>query len=632
MNSRVALLCTCVVYVTLVQGQLPNRSPDSRYQYSTDMDQEGKYVLRWGFNSSDIWFEAQVQTLGFVGFGISQSGRMFPADVVVGWIANEQAYFRDYHTERYGHPNGNETTDWFGDYGYEENGWTVLGFHRALDTCDTVGDIKIDKTTMKLIYSYDPVDPDANSATPLFHHDYRGSKSVSLLNPSPVSFPPDADVIDFTNENFTIPSDRESSYHCRVFDLSAVPDKYHIIKAAAVYSPGTETFVEYMALYRCRHPDPASILAAGSIVDNSGIQLTYTAMLRPNDAAFLSMGNIISPNWLQFLPPGESSFTQKAYCSERCLGWGFRGSGNAIPMTIVGAQFHVHGLGKAMKLRHFSRTGGQSFAENPWLVHDDHFDARQQTFNFADQRRNVSYFDHMLLECTYDTNERSGPTFGGWNIRDELCRAYVLYYPRKSIEGCMSWSNYDQLRSTNGTRIPGNQVFQTLINTDWTGNNVMRRNLRSSLDESIENAQLCNRLDAAYRKATKLVVHASSRQHMSRLNDVISSILVVLAYGFPGVGERVHADTCREVISGVSNGASLAICSGERLRKVVLASADLEPCNLISVMKALSLREPAEYISASNLGGAEMCPVGPLRLERRVPRAERRRMISFRTF
>ncbi|XP_052787977.1 DBH-like monooxygenase protein 1 [Mya arenaria] len=551
MNSRVALLCTCVVYVTLVQGQLPNRSPDSRYQYSTDMDQEGKYVLRWGFNSSDIWFEAQVQTLGFVGFGISQSGRMFPADVVVGWIANEQAYFRDYHTERYGHPNGNETTDWFGDYGYEENGWTVLGFHRALDTCDTVGDIKIDKTTMKLIYSYDPVDPDANSATPLFHHDYRGSKSVSLLNPSPVSFPPDADVIDFTNENFTIPSDRESSYHCRVFDLSAVPDKYHIIKAAAVYSPGTETFVEYMALYRCRHPDPASILAAGSsfncfsdapdhvqfcrehvasfghgqkdfflpedmgipiggpeeanvyvlathyqndgfetgIVDNSGIQLTYTAMLRPNDAAFLSMGNIISPNWLQFLPPGESSFTQKAYCSERCLGWGFRGSGNAIPMTIVGAQFHVHGLGKAMKLRHFSRTGGQSFAENPWLVHDDHFDARQQTFNFADQRRNVSYFDHMLLECTYDTNERSGPTFGGWNIRDELCRAYVLYYPRKSIEGCMSWSNYDQLRSTNGTRIPGNQVFQTLINTDWTGNNVMRRNLRSSLDESIENAQ-----------------------------------------------------------------------------------------------------------------------------------------------
>ena len=56
-------------------------------------------------------------------------------------------------------------------------------------------------------------------------------------------------------------------------------------------------------------------------MDNSGILLTYTAQLRAHDAAFLSMGNIISQNWLQYIPPGDSQFTQNAYCSQRCLNW-----------------------------------------------------------------------------------------------------------------------------------------------------------------------------------------------------------------------------------------------------------------------------------------------------------------------
>lgn len=50
--------------------------------------------------------------------------------------------FQDYHTERY-EPTVDTSQDWLVDYGYEEAGWTVLGFTRALDTCDTAGDFKI---------------------------------------------------------------------------------------------------------------------------------------------------------------------------------------------------------------------------------------------------------------------------------------------------------------------------------------------------------------------------------------------------------------------------------------------------------------------------------------------------------
>lgn len=52
-------------------------------------------------------------------------------------------HLQDYHTLEYGHPTLDQSQDWFIDYGYEENGWTVLGFHRRLDTCDAIGDRKI---------------------------------------------------------------------------------------------------------------------------------------------------------------------------------------------------------------------------------------------------------------------------------------------------------------------------------------------------------------------------------------------------------------------------------------------------------------------------------------------------------
>ena len=53
------------------------------------------------------------------------------------------SFIQDYHTTRYGHPTLDTSQNWFIDYGYEENGWTVLGFHRRLDTCDVTDDRKI---------------------------------------------------------------------------------------------------------------------------------------------------------------------------------------------------------------------------------------------------------------------------------------------------------------------------------------------------------------------------------------------------------------------------------------------------------------------------------------------------------
>ena len=35
----------------------------------------------------------QVETTGYVGFGISPNGKMWPSDVVIGWVTDRHAFF-----------------------------------------------------------------------------------------------------------------------------------------------------------------------------------------------------------------------------------------------------------------------------------------------------------------------------------------------------------------------------------------------------------------------------------------------------------------------------------------------------------------------------------------------------------
>ena len=78
---------------------------------------------------------------------------------------------------------------------------------------------------------------------------------------------------------------------------------------------------------------------------------------------------------------------------------------------------------------------------------------------------------------------------GGWKKENELCRAYVLYYPRKKLESCLSWSNYDQLKNERGQTVDAKNIFSSLKATDWTNNDLMRNNLKTSLRSSVEMEQ-----------------------------------------------------------------------------------------------------------------------------------------------
>lgn len=60
--------------------------PTEEFDHQYQLDQNGHFWLFWKVNGSNITFETHVMTRGYVGFGISPNGNMYPSDVIVGWV------------------------------------------------------------------------------------------------------------------------------------------------------------------------------------------------------------------------------------------------------------------------------------------------------------------------------------------------------------------------------------------------------------------------------------------------------------------------------------------------------------------------------------------------------------------
>ena len=72
-------------------AQIPGVRPTESFKHSAVLDKN--YTLFWNYNDTHVTFEAHVKTKGYVGFGISDKGRMYPGDVVVGWVDNGVTHF-----------------------------------------------------------------------------------------------------------------------------------------------------------------------------------------------------------------------------------------------------------------------------------------------------------------------------------------------------------------------------------------------------------------------------------------------------------------------------------------------------------------------------------------------------------
>ncbi|XP_060804864.1 MOXD1 homolog 1 [Amyelois transitella] len=179
--------------------------------------------------------------------------------------------------------------------------------------------------------------------------------------------------------------------------------------------------------------------ALHEVLDNSGIRVLYTPVLRQHDGALLGAG--IGVSALHLIPPKQPQYRTVGICSSEC-------TSSIMPETginIVSVLLHAHGTARKIALRHVRDS-----TELPIISEESAYDARYQQSRVVPGGRKFMKGDILITECTYDTTSRDKPILGGYSTSQEMCLSFVLYYPRTELAGCYSMTPVEEFFETFG--------------------------------------------------------------------------------------------------------------------------------------------------------------------------------------
>eukprot|EP00062_Callorhinchus_milii_P013958 gi/632962755/ref/XP_007897496.1/ PREDICTED: DBH-like monooxygenase protein 1 [Callorhinchus milii] len=480
------------------------------FSHCAVLDAKGKYHLRWKHDNQSVTFELEVETRGYVGFGLSPSGSMAWSDIVIGGVANGQPYLKDYNTLNIdGKVREDDQQDYQLEYGMENNTHTILAFSRNLKTCDN-NDKIITDNTVRVIWAYHPEDVGRDG--PKYHSLNRGRKSLHLLDPDMDRvIPSDLLAFDIRHYNISVP-EKDTTYWCQIFKLPELNKKHHVIKVEPIIQKGHEPLVHHILLYQCHsslndsavgishecyHPnmpdefdicesvifawaiggkgfsypsnaglsigtatDPVYVMMEihydnptyqEGLIDSSGLKLFYTPKLRKYDAGIIETGVWVS--LYHMIPPDMPKYISQGHCTVECLEEALSHE-NPSGIHVFAVLLHSHLAGRALRTRHF-RHG----VEQPLLAHDDEFDFNFQEFRYLQEERVLLPGDSLVTECQYNTSSRSNMTWGGLSTRDEMCLSYLLYYPKIDLARCESLPEITQQLKFIGVK----EIYQPVV-------------------------------------------------------------------------------------------------------------------------------------------------------------------------
>ncbi|XP_049677799.1 putative DBH-like monooxygenase protein 2 [Accipiter gentilis] len=451
-------------------------------RFSIFLDPSNMVYLRWDHDEQELMtFELQVRTTGWVAFGFSPHGELPGSDIVIGGVfPNGSIYFSDCHVV------DEATLEEDGSQDYQllsvtenETSITVL-FKRHLRTCDP-NDQDITMDTARLVTAFGTDD------TVQFFEGQRFSKSVFLMRyrgPSDLTDPKIFFTYDLKLDNFAVPVE-ETMYACNFIPLPMVKQKHHIYKFEPVITPHNITLVHHILVYACgnasvlpsgvddcyganpdfalcsqvlvgwavggeayQFPDEAAVsigtpwdphyvrleihysnfgLLPG-LIDSSGLRIYYTPELRQYDVGVLQTGIFIFP--VHFIPPGAESYRSYGLCNSSQFD---EMNGMLVPdLHVFAYLLHTHLSGRGVKAAQY-RNGEQLRI----ICEDNKYDFRLQEIRDMKEIFRIKPGDEILVECTFQTLDRSGITFGGLSTMDEMCLTFLFYYPRNNISSCM---------------------------------------------------------------------------------------------------------------------------------------------------------------------------------------------------
>jgi len=292
---------------------------------------------------------------------------------------------------------------------HESGGKTLLKFKRKFDTCDP-RDRKLEVGSTKVVFAYHSEDP--VSSTEMKHHEFRGAKTILLLNNMDKRNINETGwrKFDFTAKNVTIPV-KETTYWCSLLKGPELRSKHHITKVVPNIQKGNEGFVHHLTLFECfgnfnesdfnhgvdcsqRANMPylkcrSSTIVAGWAVggdgfyfpshagypigasdspknfllemhydnpqhiqgqrDSSGLSIYYTDKLRKYDAGNAAVGVRVK-GWM-IVPPKQKNWISVGYCMHQCTESSLKSTG--LPgggINVFASVLHTHLAGKIITI------------------------------------------------------------------------------------------------------------------------------------------------------------------------------------------------------------------------------------------------------------------------------------------
>ncbi|XP_056261677.1 DBH-like monooxygenase protein 2 homolog [Seriola aureovittata] len=503
MRSLLPFLC---LFLARTKGAVAS---DPSMPFMVYLDQDHLVCLKWGFDNlqGNIVFKLTVNTTGWVSFGMSPNGGMKGSDIVIGGLGPSGSYFSD----RYATGNAMPLLDAQQSYTLlsltESEGQTIMTFQRSIQACDDK-DFHITDEPIKLIYAYGTTDEIS------YHGARRGTKEVNLLNFKIRTSLPNLNYLSATVENITVPP-IQTYYHCKVMKFPNLNTKHHIYQIEPVIEH--HDIVHHMLLYSCpsfvaqtsdkpcyvgsmedtclgvvaawavggevfEFPENAGIpigggdsdtyyrlevhynnpdLATGRI-DNSGLRLYYTSQLRQHDVGIMTTG-VLPFNHIQYnIPPKAPQFHIYGLCNTSL----FSQLVSPVPdLHMFAVMLHTHLAGRKVRVAHYRNEKQIDF-----LGLDDNYNFKIQQIISSGNIKTIKQGDEIAVECTYNTVDRTGVTEMGLATTDEMCLAFLFYYPAIKIKSCVSHPNTKFL-SNSSSQMSGETTnqeeiaeYQSLVN------------------------------------------------------------------------------------------------------------------------------------------------------------------------
>jgi len=452
----------------------------SRHSFlpSTADPAEGAAVF-WIVEGDDIQFAVAAKASGWLGFGISEAGGMLGADIATFSTSSPSELVDSYTLEsRALMPD--DCNNWILVSSDTTDGWIILEMKRALDTGDA--------QDHKILYDKDLWIPPTrliaawgDSSSVGYHGLNRARNSVRIFDDSSDSSLSLAEVLGATLEsnsdgffevredNYQIPAtDTEYHYRCRTAssiraELNLGDDTVTAIGAVPVISPETIQFVHHFTVYLQKDcsftvGDKSMVYAwapgdegwslpddvgfplfdadnhqalmveihynnpgrVSGQLDSSGIRFYYSKTARTHDAAVLELGDPLLRLDGEKIDDGLTNY--EFSCGSGCSSTFLGGSSG---VTVLAEYLHMHQTG--VRMTNEVTRNGQVYHKAAVDVFEF---AQQGSFKVQQDSYQFMPGDSFKTSCYF----RDGNKFG-LSSQEEMCIAYVLYYPAKQFLG-----------------------------------------------------------------------------------------------------------------------------------------------------------------------------------------------------